>query len=77
MWCTWERTEKRTRSWRESLKEREHSEDQGVGVIMGSERMLGRLSGGGVEWVQLAQDRGWWWAVVNVVMNPKVLAPQS
>jgi hypothetical protein len=32
---------------------------------------------GGMEWSQLAQDRGWWWAVVNAVMNPQVLAPQS
>jgi hypothetical protein len=29
----------------------------------------------GVEWVHLAQDRGWWQAVVNVVMNLLVLAP--
>jgi hypothetical protein len=29
------------------------------------------------EWVQLAQDRGQWWAVVNVVMNLQVLAPRS
>jgi hypothetical protein len=21
------------------------------------------------EWIQLAQDRDWWWAVVNTVMN--------
>jgi hypothetical protein len=31
---------------------------------------------GGVEW-NLAQDRDWWWALVNVVMNLQVLAPQS
>jgi hypothetical protein len=30
-----------------------------------------------VEWVQLAQDRGWLRAVVNVVMNLWVLVPQS
>jgi hypothetical protein len=27
--------------------------------------------------MQLAQDRGWWWALVNTVMNLRVLAPQS
>jgi hypothetical protein len=32
---------------------------------------------GGVEWIQLAQDRDRWWAVVNAVMNPRVLAPRS
>jgi hypothetical protein len=32
---------------------------------------------GGVKWIHLAQDRGWWRAVVNVVMNLRVLAPRS
>jgi hypothetical protein len=29
------------------------------------------------DWIQLAQDRDWWWALVNTVMNLQVLAPQS
>jgi hypothetical protein len=32
---------------------------------------------GGVEWIQLSQDRDWWQALVNTVMNLWVLAPQS
>jgi hypothetical protein len=32
---------------------------------------------GGVEWIQLAQNRELWWALVNTVMNFRVLAPQS
>jgi hypothetical protein len=32
---------------------------------------------GNVEWIQLAQDRGQWQALVNMVMNLRVLAPQS
>jgi hypothetical protein len=31
----------------------------------------------GVEWIQLAQDTDWWWALVNIVMNLRVLAPRS
>jgi hypothetical protein len=40
-------------------------------------RILGRLGGGGMEWIQLAQYRGWWRAVVKVVMNLRGLAPRS
>jgi hypothetical protein len=31
----------------------------------------------GVEWIRLAQDRDRWRAVVNGVMNLRVLAPRS
>jgi hypothetical protein len=62
----------------ESPKERYLLEDQGINGRMGSEWILGRLAGVGcVEWIQLAQDRGQQWAVVNVVMNLRVLAPRS
>jgi hypothetical protein len=30
-----------------------------------------------VEWIKLAGDRGRQWAVVNAVMNLRVLAPRS
>jgi hypothetical protein len=30
-----------------------------------------------VEWIHLAQDKDRWRALVNAVMNPQVLAPQS
>jgi hypothetical protein len=32
---------------------------------------------GVVEWIHLAQDKDCWRALVNAVMNPQVLAPQS
>jgi hypothetical protein len=51
-------------------------ERQGVDGRMGSEWILGRLAGS-VDWIQLAQDRDRWWAVVNTVMNLRVLAPRN
>jgi hypothetical protein len=36
-----------------------------------------REIGGGVEWIRLAQDRDRWRAVVNAVMNLRVLKPRS
>jgi hypothetical protein len=76
MWHAWERREKCTRFWWESPKERDHSEDQGIGGKMVSEWILGRLDGV-VDWIRLAQDRDLWWAVVSVLMNLLVLASQS
>jgi hypothetical protein len=46
MWYAWEWREKHKRFWWESLKERDHSEDEGVGERIGSEWILGRLAGG-------------------------------
>jgi hypothetical protein len=37
-----------------------------------------RVTGwGGVEWIHLAQDRDRWWAVVNAVMNLRLVVPRS
>jgi hypothetical protein len=38
---------------------------------------LREIGWGGVEWIQLAQDRDRWRAVVSAVMNLRVLAPPS
>jgi hypothetical protein len=58
------------------LEGKNHLEDQGVDGRMGSQWILGRLAGG-VQWIQMAQDRGRWRALVNTVMNLRVLAPWS
>jgi hypothetical protein len=43
MWHAWQRRENCTRFWWENPKERDRSEDQGVGGRMGSEWVFGRL----------------------------------
>jgi hypothetical protein len=32
---------------------------------------------GCVQWIKLAQDRDWWWALVDTAMNLRVVAPLS
>jgi hypothetical protein len=59
MWHAWERRDKCTRFWWESLKERDHLEDQGIdgnGILMD----LGETGWRGVDWICLAQERDWW-----------------
>jgi hypothetical protein len=38
---------------------------------------LREIGWGGVEWIHLAQERDRWRAVVNAVMNLRVLVPRS
>jgi hypothetical protein len=47
-----------------------HLEDQDVDGRM-------EIDWGSVDWIQLAQDRDRWQAVVNTVMNLRVLEPRS
>jgi hypothetical protein len=46
----------------------------GCGVDSPEGDLLGE---GSVEWIHLAQDRDRWRALVNAVMNLRVLAPRS
>jgi hypothetical protein len=50
-----------------------HGREYGIRMDL---REIG-LGGGGVEWIQLAQNRDQWGAVVSAVINLQVLAPQS
>jgi hypothetical protein len=47
-------------------KERDHLEDQGVDGIRIDPKEIGW---GSVEWIQLAQDRGRWRALVKTVIS--------
>jgi hypothetical protein len=38
---------------------------------------LREISWGSVDWIQMAQDRDLWRALVNTVMNLRVLAPTT
>jgi hypothetical protein len=38
---------------------------------------LREIGSGSLEWIQLAQDRDRWRALVNTVMNLRVLAPRN
>jgi hypothetical protein len=51
MWHAWERRENCTRFWWESPKERDHSEDQGVGGRIGSETGVGVWIG--FDWLRI------------------------
>jgi hypothetical protein len=77
MWHAWERVETCSGFWWESSKGKGHLEDQGLDGRMGSKRILGKLVGGGLECIHLAQDRDHWRALVNSVMNLRVLAPRN
>jgi hypothetical protein len=74
MWHAWERGETCTGFWWESPRKRGHLEDQGVDGI---KMYLEEIGWGGVEWIHLTQDRDRWRAVVNAVMNLRVLEPRS
>jgi len=57
--------------WWGNLRERDHLEDPGIDgrIIL---RWIFRKWVGGMDWIDLAQDRDRWRALVNVVMNLRV-----
>jgi hypothetical protein len=54
------------------LRKRDHLEDRGVDkrIIL---RWIFRKWNGGMDWIDLVQDRNSSWALVNAVMNLQVL----
>jgi hypothetical protein len=53
------------------MRGRNHLEKLGIdGRIILKHRREIRIEG--VDWIDLAQDRDWWWALVNMIMNVQV-----
>jgi hypothetical protein len=59
-----------TRFWRENLREGDHLEDPDVDGRIISKWILEKWDGGsgGMDWIDLAQDKDRWQALVNAVM---------
>ena len=71
MWHVWRKGEACTKFWWGNLKERDHWGDQDVwedNIKMDLEE-VGRDCG---DWMELAQDRDRWRALVSTVMNSGV-----
>jgi len=68
MWHIWGRREACTGFWWANLREREHWGDPGTDgrIIL---RWIFRKWSGGMDWIELVQDRDRRQALVNVVMN--------
>jgi hypothetical protein len=58
--------------WWESQKERDHWEDQDVGVWTISKWILREIGWDGVDLIDRAEERDQWRALVNTVLNLQV-----
>jgi hypothetical protein len=63
------RTEMLTKLWLEILKGKDHSEELGVDGRIIKKAGLMEIGREGVDWIDLAQDRDRWRALVTTVIN--------
>jgi hypothetical protein len=55
-----------------NLREGVHWGDSGVDGRIILRWIFRKWDVGGMNWIEVAQDRNWWWALLNVVMNVQV-----
>jgi hypothetical protein len=72
MWHVWGRGEVHTGLYWGNLREGDHLEDPGVDGRIILKWTCVRLDVGGMDWINVAQDRDRWRALVNAVMNLRV-----
>jgi hypothetical protein len=68
MWHVCGRREVNTGFWWGDLREGNHLGDTGVDGRIILRQILGKCDGG-MNWIELAQDRDMWRALMNAVMN--------
>jgi hypothetical protein len=68
MWHVWETGEVHTGFWWGDLRERDHLQDLGIDgrIIL---KWISNVGMGSVDWIDMAQDRDRWQALVNTGMN--------
>jgi hypothetical protein len=69
--AVWEKGEVHTGVWRGDLRQRDHLEDFCIDMGITLTRIFKKCCGG-MDWIDLAEDRGRGWAFVNAVMNFRV-----
>ena len=72
MWRVWGRIEGCTGSWWGSLRERGHWGDKDVDGRINIKMDLQEVGGGRGDWIELAQDRDGWRALVGTGRNFRV-----
>ena len=72
MWHVWSKGVVCTRFWWGNLRERDHWGDQDVDGRIILRRILRKWERGCGDWMELAQDRDRWRALVSTVMNFRV-----
>jgi hypothetical protein len=69
MWRGWKTGQVHTGFWCGNLREIDHLQDLDVDRRIILKLTFKKSVGGGMDWIDLAQDRDRWWALVNGTKN--------